>query len=196
MKPTFFPTPAKFRAWFERNHLRKDELWVGYYKKASRRKSITWPESVDQALCFGWIDGIRKSLDDESYVIRFTPRRKKSNWSTVNIRRIGELIQLNLVHESGLAAFNRRPDNAAVRYAYEQGKVALDKASEKKIRANKKAWAFFESLAPSYKKPSIWWVMSAKRSETKHRRLAVLIESCEQGEKMPGLVNQRVRKKK
>lgn len=197
MKPTFFETPQNFRDWLERYHNQRTELWVGYYKKATGRASITWPESVDQALCFGWIDGIRKSLGDESYVIRFTPRRQKSIWSEVNLKRINELIELGLVHEFGLAAYERRTDKTSARYAYEQGDVALSKEYEEQIKANPKAWDYFEALPQSYKKPSIWWVMSAKQKETQLRRLGILIECCEKGERIPGLVNRpRVKKKK
>lgn len=197
MNPTFFKTPQKFRAWFDCNHEKKTELWVGFYKKASGKASITWPESVDQALCFGWIDGIRKSLDEESYVIRFTPRRPRSNWSAVNIKRIQELIELGLVHDNGLAAFERRTEKTSVQYAYEQGKIELNKDYEKQIKSNRKAWKYFQEMAPSYRKPSIWWVMSAKREETRLRRLGILIECCEKGERIPNLTNRpRTKKKK
>ncbi len=148
-QPRFFATPERFRAWLEQHHADATELWVGFHKRDSGKPSITWPQSVDQALCFGWIDGIRKSLGDESYVIRFTPRRPTGKWSTVNTRRIGELIAQGLVHPAGLAAFERRDAAKSGVYAYEQRHQAqLEPSFERRFRANAKAWAYFESEAP------------------------------------------------
>jgi uncharacterized protein YdeI (YjbR/CyaY-like superfamily) len=185
---TFFPTPDDFRKWLETNHEAETELWVGFYKKATRKPSITWPESVDQALCFGWIDGIRKRIDEEAYQIRFTPRKPKSHWSHVNISRIKELKKENLVMPAGLRAYAKRdPDNTA-KASFEQNKVELSPAFEKRLKANKKACDFFNNhLAPSYRKQSIHWVMSAKREETREKRLATLIECSEKETKIPPL---------
>ena len=158
-----------------------DELWVGFYKKSSGKPSITWPESVDGALCFGWIDGIRKSLDEISYVIRFTPRRARSIWSAVNIKRVGELTKLRLMWPAGLKAFEKRSGDRSEIYAYEQRKGAkLSTAYEKQFRANRKAWDFFRTQPPSYQRTASWWVISAKKEETRSKRLARLIKGSEQ----------------
>ncbi len=184
----FFPIQSDLRKWFEKNHNKFDELWIGYYKKSTGKPSINWQESVDEALCFGWIDGIRKSIDEESYKIRFTPRRKGSIWSTVNTKGIKELIKLGLVKPAGLEVFKKRDEKKANQYSFEQEKVILPKEFEKKIKANKKAWEYFEKL-PSYaKRLSTWWVISAKKEETKLNRLDVLIWCSEEGRKIPPLV--------
>ena len=142
-QPTFFATPIDFRAWLAENHDRVQELWVGYYKKASSKPSITWPESVDQALCFGWIDGLRRSVDDESYMIRFTPRRPTSKWSQINLDRVAELTSQGLMHPAGMAAFARRRNDEEGAYSYEQRQAAtLEPAQEARFRANAAAWAF------------------------------------------------------
>lgn len=186
--PTFFPTPDDFRMWLDQNHQNETELWVGFYKKATKKPSITWPESVDQALCFGWIDGIRKRIDDEAYMIRFTPRKKNSHWSTVNLNRIKELKKEGLVMEAGLAAFKRRKSEKTARASYEQKKVALDPGFEATLKKNSKAWDYFKNhVSPSFQKQAIWWIMSAKKEETKLRRLQVLIESSEKSELIPPL---------
>ena len=177
MKPAFFPTPADFRTWLEEHHAGTPELLVGFYKRGSGKPSITWPESVDAALCFGWIDGVRRSLDEDSYTIRFTPRKASSTWSAVNIKRAHELTKLGLMHPAGLQAFERRDEKKSAIYSYEnRHKAALDAALEKQFRANKKAWAFFRSQAPSYQRTLTYWVISAKREETRIKRLATLIE--------------------
>jgi uncharacterized protein YdeI (YjbR/CyaY-like superfamily) len=176
MKPTFFEKPEDFRAWLQKNHATNTELLVGFYKKSSGKPSITWKESVDQALCFGWIDGVRRSLDADSYTIRFTPRTPRSTWSAVNIDRATELKRLGLMTPAGLAAFERRSDERSRIYSYERENATLDRASEKLFRSDRKAWAFFERQAPSYKRAAVWWVTSAKREETRARRLATLIE--------------------
>jgi uncharacterized protein YdeI (YjbR/CyaY-like superfamily) len=195
MQPTFFATPAKLRAWFEKNHDKADELFVGYYKKASGKPSITWPESVDQALCFGWIDGIRRTIDDASYMIRFTPRKPRSVWSAVNIKRAKELSELGLMTPAGLAAFQRRSDDRSAIYSYEQRKTAkLDAAYEKQFRANKKAWKNFQARAPSYQRAAAWWVISAKKEETRLRRLARLIDDSEHDRMIPELTPPAKRK--
>jgi uncharacterized protein YdeI (YjbR/CyaY-like superfamily) len=184
MEVTFFETPAAFRAWLTEHHDRARELWVGFHKKGTGRPSITWPEAVDQALCFGWIDGVRKRIDDASYAIRFTPRQPGSIWSAVNVKRAGELAELGLMQPAGLAAFAARDEAKTNRYAYEQRAAALDEAAERQFRANAAAWAFFEAQPPSYRRAAIWWVVSAKKEETRRKRLAVLIEDSAQGRRL------------
>jgi len=184
VKPTFFATPDDFRRWLERNHDKASELLVGFYKKDSGRPSITWPESVDQALCFGWIDGVRKRIDDVSYTIRFTPRKRGSNWSAVNIRRVEELTKLELMQPAGLRAFELRTPEKSGIYAYENAPRELSAADAKKFRANKKAWAYFNAQAPSYRRVAIYWIMSAKREETRARRLALLIDDSANGRRL------------
>jgi uncharacterized protein YdeI (YjbR/CyaY-like superfamily) len=181
MKPVFFTTPAKFRAWLEKHHDSAQELLVGFHKKGSGKQSITWPESVDQALCFGWIDGVRRSIDATSYSIRFTPRRSRSIWSAVNIRRAEELIQQGLMRPAGQRAFEDRMEDRSGIYSYEQRQSAeLDPAYERRFRDNERAWAFFQAQAPGYRKAAVYWVVSAKKEETRERRLATLIEDSAQ----------------
>jgi uncharacterized protein YdeI (YjbR/CyaY-like superfamily) len=187
MKPVFFATPAAFRAWLKKNHARVNELLVGFYKKDSGRPSITWPESVDEALCFGWIDGIRRSRDDESYTIRFTPRTRTSTWSAVNIQRARELIRLGRMQPAGLKAFEARADERSATYSYEQRHSGtLAPADERRFRADKRAWEYFQSRPPGYRKAAIWWVLSAKREETRLKRLNTLIEDSH-NERLIGL---------
>lgn len=182
MTPTFFPTPADFRAWLEEHHETATELWVGFFKKDTGKPSVTWPESVDEALCFGWIDGVRKRLDEESYVIRFTPRRPKSNWSAVNVRRVEELTRLGRMRPAGEKAFAARSEERTGVYSFEKREAArLDDAGEKAFRANKKAWELFQAQAPWYRKVTVHWVMSAKKEETRQRRLATLIADSAEG---------------
>ena len=185
---TFFPTPDDFRKWLEENHDKETELWVGYYKKATNKPSITWPESVDQALCFGWIDGIRKRIDDEAYQIRFTPRKPNSHWSNVNIKRIEELKKAKLITKAGLTANAKRDSENSGKASFEQKKVELRSDFKKRFKTNKEAWAFFtKKLSPSYQKQSIHWVMSAKREDTRERRFDTLVECSENAEKIPPL---------
>lgn len=188
MKPTFFKNQDDLRKWFKKNYSKKKELWVGFYKKDSGKANFTWSQSVDQALCFGWIDGIRKSIDEESYMIRFTPRNPKGNWSAVNIKKVKELTKLSLMHPAGIEAFQKREEKRSEVYSFEQNKVKLSKDYELQFKSNKTAWKFFQSLPPSTKKPSIWWVMSAKKEETQLRRLNILIKSSEKREKIPPLI--------
>jgi uncharacterized protein YdeI (YjbR/CyaY-like superfamily) len=188
VNPTFFATPTAFRTWLEEHHQTAQELWVGFYKTSSGKPSITWPEAVDQALCFGWIDGVRKGIDDSSYTIRFTPRKPQSIWSTVNVKRAQELALLGLMRPAGLKAFEERDQKKSGLYSYEQRKSSqLDPAYEEQFKANKKAWDFFQSKPPSYQQPAIWWVMSAKQEETRLKRLARLIEDSEHGRTVPPL---------
>jgi uncharacterized protein YdeI (YjbR/CyaY-like superfamily) len=176
MKPAFFESPAAFREWLDRNHDSADELLVGFYKRGSGRASITWPESVDQALCFGWIDGVRRRIDEVSYTIRFTPRRRHSTWSAVNIRRVAELTKLGLMQPAGLRVFEQRREEKSAVYAYENVPRTLSPADEKRFRANRKAWEYFTGQAPSYRRVVINYVVSAKKEETRARRLATLID--------------------
>src|SRR5713101_2255210 len=179
-KPTFFPTPSDFRAWFESHHDKFQELFVGFHKKSSGKPSITWPESVDAALCFGWIDGVRKSIDDTSYTIRFTPRRPTSTWSAINIKRVQQLKKMGLMHAAGLKAFASRSAKKSAIYSYEQRKnPKFTREQEKQFRANKTAWEFFRSQAPWYQRVTTYWVISAKREETKIKRLSLLIENSQ-----------------
>lgn len=182
MEPIFFETPAEFRAWLEEHHAGEAELLVGFHKRGSGRPSMTWPESVDQVLCFGWIDGVRRGIDEHSYTIRFTPRKSRSTWSVVNVKRAKELIEEGLMRPAGLAAFERRSQDRSGIYAYEQRDEAkLDSAAEKEFRANKKAWAFFSDQAPSYRRTATHWVIRAKKEETRRRRLRTLIEDSAAG---------------
>ncbi len=181
MKPKFFATPAAFRTWLEEHHDKATELLVGFYKKDSGKPSITWPESVDQALCFGWIDGVRKRVDDIAYTIRFTPRKPGSIWSAINIRRVNELTKMGLMHPAGLKAFAKRDEKKSAIYSYEQRHSAsLTPEYEKRFRANRAAWKFFDSQPPGYKKQMTYRIVSAKREETRLKRLAQLIESSAQ----------------
>jgi uncharacterized protein YdeI (YjbR/CyaY-like superfamily) len=179
-KRTFFTIPSEFRQWLEENYDKNQELWVGFYKKGSGKPSITWPEAVDEALCWGWIDGLRKGIDDVSYMIRFTPRKPRSIWSAINIKRVVELTGLGLMQAAGLQAFEGRKEDKSAIYAYEQKDAAkLDEEYEQQFRTNEKAWDFFQSQAHWYRKTAIWWVISAKKEETKLKRLATLIEDSE-----------------
>jgi len=182
VKPVFFAEPSELRAWLEKNHEREQELFVGFYKKGTGLPSITWPEAVDEALCFGWIDGVRKSLGEDSYKIRFTPRKPGSTWSAVNVGRVEELTRLGRMRPAGLAAFEKKTAAKTGTYAYEQKEdAALEKAEEKQFRANKAAWEFFQSQPPWYRRTAIWRVVSAKKEETRKSRLAKLIEESAQG---------------
>lgn len=188
--PTFFQSPSEFRSWLEEHHDCKQELWVGFYKKASGKPSITWPQSVDNALCFGWIDGIRKNVDELSYQIRFTPRKPRSKWSAVNVKRVAELKKLGLMQPPGLRAFALRTGPAG--YSYEQRKsIQLDAAYEKQFRANNEAWKFFQAQPPGYRRLMIFFVMSAKREDTRLKRLGVLIECSEKQRRIAPLTPNR-----
>lgn len=184
MKPTFFKTPTDFRRWFEENHESSKELLVGFYKKGSGRPSITWPESVDEALCFGWIDGVRKRIDDLSYTIRFTPRKQTSTWSVVNIKRAQELIEQGLMRDAGLKAFQSRKEYRSGIYSYEQRSEKLPDVYELPFKKNKKAWAFFQAQPPGYRKIMGWWIVCAKKEETRVKRLNKLVEESAQGRRI------------
>ena len=188
MKPIFFTTPSEFRRWLEDHHDSATELWVGFYKKSSGRRSITWPEAVDEALCFGWIDSVRKGIDEVSYANRFTPRKARSNWSSVNVARVQDLTLMGRMHPAGIAAFERRAPERTGTYSYEQRTAAaLDHAYERRFRANSRAWIFFQSQPASYRKAAIWWVVGAKREETRLKRLQRLIEDSGHGRTVPPL---------
>ena len=187
MKPTFFSDQAAFRAWLKTNHKNKNELWVGFYKVKSGLPSMTWSESVDQALCYGWIDGLRKSIDEKSYMIRFTPRKAKSNWSAVNIKKIAKLKKARLMRKAGLDAFEKRDEKYSEIYAFEQQEVTLDDEYLSKLKDSRAAWKYYENSPPSYQKQTTWWIMSAKREDTRERRLGILIKHSEMNEKIPQL---------
>jgi uncharacterized protein YdeI (YjbR/CyaY-like superfamily) len=174
--PRFFPTPNHFRSWLAKNHLRADCLWVGYYLKDSGRRSITWPESVDEALCFGWIDGIRKKVDAISYKVRFTPRRPKSVWSAVNISRVAVLTGEGRMQPPGVAAFARREEQKSRRYSFENRATAkLSAVDQREFRHDPAAWKFFKAQPPGYQRLAAWFVVSARRTETRRARLERLI---------------------
>jgi uncharacterized protein YdeI (YjbR/CyaY-like superfamily) len=185
MAPKFFRSPLELRKWFAKNHTTATELLISYYKKGSGKPSVTWPESVDEALCVGWIDGIRRSIDDECYSIRFTPRRPGSVWSAINIKRVAELQAERRMQPEGLAAFEKRKENKSGIYSYEQRPQTLPEPYASTFKKNKKAWTFFEGLTPSRRKAFTWWVLSAKQEETRQKRLALLIDDCAAGRVAP-----------
>jgi len=177
LPPKFFATPNHFRNWLAKNHDRAGVLWVGFFRKETGRPSITWPESVDEALCFGWIDGIRKKVDPESYKIRFTPRCAKSVWSAVNIGRVAVLAAESRMHAAGHAAFARREEQNSRKYSFENRATAkLSPADEREFRQHPAAWKFFQAQPPGYRRLASWWIVSAKRPETRRARLQRLIE--------------------
>lgn len=180
MAATFFATQADFRKWLEKNHTKETELLVGFYKLGSGKPSMTWSESVDQALCFGWIDGVRRSIDKDSYSIRFTPRKKTSNWSAINIKKMEALTKAGLMTEEGQSAFTQRIESRSKIYSYENEPVLLDSEYENQFRKNTAAWDFFNRQAPSYKKLTIHWIMDAKQEKTRLSRLEKTIHQSEQ----------------
>ena len=181
MAPTFFAKQSDFREWLQKNHKRETELLVGFYKVGSGKTSMTWSQSVDEALCFGWIDGVRKSIDKDSYQIRFTQRKPTSIWSAINIKKIGELTKQGFMQAAGLASFGKRIESKSKIYSYEKDEVEFTRDFKKQFKANKKAWEYFQSLAPSYRKVSTHWVMSAKQESTKIKRLNELIADSATG---------------
>jgi uncharacterized protein YdeI (YjbR/CyaY-like superfamily) len=183
MEPTFFKTPADFRAWLQQHADKETELLVGFYKTGSGRESMTWPQSVDEALCFGWIDGVRRSFDEDSYTIRFTPRRPKSIWSAVNIKKIEELTAKGLMQPAGIAAYAKREEHRSKVYSFENEEQHLSPEFENQFKANMKAWEFFQSQAPWYKRTAIYHVMTAKQERTKLSRLEDLIKVSEEGKR-------------
>ena len=178
MEPSYFRSADEFRSWLAKNHAKSTELVVGFYKKDSGKPSITYPEALDQALCFGWIDGVRRSVDGLSYSVRFTPRKKDSYWSKVNTKRAMELTKLGLMQPAGLKAFAARDRAATRRYSFERENAKLPLAYAKQFQATPDAWAFFQSQAPYYQRMASWWIISAKQEETRLRRLQTLIDDC------------------
>ena len=181
MNPRFFKSQSEFRRWLEKNHAQETELMLGFYKKGSGKASITYPEALDEALCFGWIDGVRRSLGDDGYTIRFTPRKAKSIWSNVNVRHVERLKKLGRMAPAGLEAYALRDPKKTGIYAFENRPRELAPAYEKKFRSNKKAWEFFEKQPPGFKRLMIFRVMEGKQEETRQRRLAQLIEASAKG---------------
>ena len=184
MKPKFFPTQEDFRKWLEENHDQETEIIVGFYKVGLGKNYMNWSEAVDQALCFGWIDGVRRKVDEESYSNRFTPRRANSNWSAVNIAKVAELDEKGLMMPAGIAAFEKRKENKSRIYSYENEAKQFSDEFEKRFKANKKAWEFFGSQANWYKKQMTGWVMSAQQEATRVRRLEKLIGESENGKRI------------
>ena len=184
MKPKFFPHQSDFRKWLEENHEKEKEIVVGFYKVDSGKPSLTWSQSVDEALCFGWIDGIRKSVDHESYCIRFTPRKAGSNWSAVNINKMEEMIPRGLVQKAGLLAYEKRKDDKSKIYIYEQAEIEFTPIIEENFKNNVKAWEFFQKQPPYYRKLMTGWVVRAKQEGTKFSRLEKLIMASEEGKRL------------
>jgi uncharacterized protein YdeI (YjbR/CyaY-like superfamily) len=193
-EPIYFSSPGEFRAWLEEHHETETEVWVGYWKKATGKPSLVWSEAVDEALCFGWIDGVLRGIDDERHVQRFTPRKPASNWSAINVAKVERLRAEGRMRPAGEAAFARRRDDRSGIYSYEQRHNArLEPDEQARFEANAAAWEYFASRPPSYRKPALWWVVSAKKPETRERRLATLIEQSAAGEPINQL---RPRKRK
>lgn len=184
MKIRFFGTPAELRAWFAKFHAKETELWVGFHKRATDKPSVTWSESVDEALCVGWIDGIRKRIDADTYKIRFTPRKPTSIWSRINMDKVAALKKAGRMREAGLKAFEKRRPNKVGIYSYEQRKPELDDPYRATLRRNKAAWIFFEAQPPSYRKVIAWWIHSAKREETRLARMQKLVAASERGKRL------------
>jgi uncharacterized protein YdeI (YjbR/CyaY-like superfamily) len=182
VKPIYFESPAAFRAWLEEHHETATEVFVGYWKKATGKPSLVWSEAVDEALCFGWIDSVARGVDDERYAQRFTPRKNVSNWSAVNIAKVERLRAEGRMRPAGETAFGLRRDDKTAIYSYEQRKnPQLEPDEQAQLEADAAAWTFFSSKPPSYRKPALWWVISAKKPETRARRLATLIADSAAG---------------
>jgi uncharacterized protein YdeI (YjbR/CyaY-like superfamily) len=188
MKVTVFLSALEFRTWLEKNHDQVQEMWVGFYNQRASKKSITYREALDEALCFGWIDGVRKSVNQGTYTVRFTPRKPRSYWSAVNLRRFAELTRLGRVASPGWKAFEKRTEDSG-RYSFENRPRKLDAAYEKQFRASPKAWEFFQAQAPGYRRTASFWVVSAKKEETRVKRLAVLIADSEKGRRIRPLTS-------
>jgi uncharacterized protein YdeI (YjbR/CyaY-like superfamily) len=191
MKPTFFRTPSAFRKWLEKHHAKANELLVGYYKKDSGKPSITWPESVDEAICFGWIDSVRRSIDEISYTIRFTPRRSGSIWSGANIARARALIKLGKMQPAGLKAFEVKKKNKSGIYSYEQRSTTLEEPYARLLKKNKAAWIFFQLQPASYQKAVSWWIVSAKKEETRISRVEKLLACSAKGQRIPEMLSKK-----
>ena len=194
MKVTIFPGAAEFREWLERNHAKVQEVWLGIYNRRGDGTSISYREALDEALCFGWIDGLRKSVNKGTYMVRFTPRKERSYWSAVNIRRFGELKKLGKLAPVGAAAFEKRSKESG-KYSFENRPSKLDKELEKAFRANPKAWEFFCAQAPWYQRTCSFWVMSAKKEETRLKRWNTLLKESEAGRRL-GMLTPKAKKRK
>lgn len=181
INPTFFESQAKFRQWLKKHHDSVDELWIGFYKKSSGKASITYKEALDEALCYGWIDAVKKRVDDDVFVQRFTPRVAKSHWSEVNIKRVAELTKLGVMMPPGVTAFERKTKKNMGQYSYENRPRDFSPEHEARFKKNKKAWEFFQAQAPSWRRTVIWYVVSAVKEETQEKRLAAMIERCASG---------------
>jgi uncharacterized protein YdeI (YjbR/CyaY-like superfamily) len=177
MKPRYFKSAGDFRAWLEKHHATERELWVGFYKKASGKTGLTYLEAVDQALCFGWIDGIKKRVDDDSFMHRFTPRTKTSSWSLVNTKRVTALIKLGLMAKAGLDAFRTRDRKRSGIYLYEQRPQQLSPEYEQRFKADPRAWNFFQAQPPGYRRLATMWIMTAKKEETRLKRLDIILKA-------------------
>lgn len=182
--PIFFESAEELRAWFEANHETATELFVGYHRVGTGHRSLTWSESVDEALCFGWIDGVRHKIDDTRYTNRFTPRKPTSNWSAVNVAKVAELTKQGRMRPAGISAFERRRPDPTGTYSYEMAKAAFEPAMETAFRKKKRAWAFFEAQPPGYRRLATYWVMSAKRPETRTKRLETLMADSAAGRRL------------
>ncbi len=187
MDAVFFNSPDDFRAWLSANGDQAREVWVGFYKKSADQTGISYPQALDQALCYGWIDGVRKTIDAQRYTIRFTPRKPGSVWSAVNLKRAAELERQGLMQPAGLSAYHGRDHEKTNRYSYEREASALSPEQEAQFRAHPAAWEFFQSQPPSYQKPAIWWVVSAKQDDTRAKRLATLIDNSANGQRIAPL---------
>jgi uncharacterized protein YdeI (YjbR/CyaY-like superfamily) len=184
VKVTFFKSANECRRWLERNHDKAPELWFGFYKKNSGKRGITYREALDEALCFGWIDGVKKTVDEDSYTYRFTPRKPKSVWSVINTKRAEELRKLGRMAEPGLKAFAARDPKRSGIYSFENRPRKLSPDLEKKFKANKEAWEFFLSTPAGYQRLMCFWIMGAKKGETRLNRLARLIKASEKKERV------------
>jgi uncharacterized protein YdeI (YjbR/CyaY-like superfamily) len=189
VKPIYFRGQAEFRKWLEKNHDKTNEQFIGFYKKNSGKVGIAYQEALDEALCFGWIDGVVKSVDADSYMHRFTPRKSTSHWSNVNVRRFGELAAAKQVALAGHAAFGRRTPERTGKASFEQPPAELSPAQTKKLKANAKAWSFYQSQPPSYQRVTKFWVTSAKQEATRERRLELLIACSTRGERIPQFIS-------
>jgi len=190
-QPVFFPSPAELHSWLQANHDQAQEVWIGFYKKSSEHSGITYKEALDEALCFGWIDGVRKSLDEARWCIRFTPRKPGSIWSQVNLKRAAELKERGLLQAAGLRELDQRDPRMQQRYSYENRPQQLEPADEATFRTHPEAWKFFAAQPPSYRRTASWWVLSAKKEETRAKRLKLLIEASGEGKRLPQVAGQK-----
>lgn len=186
-EPRFFSSPAEFGDWLHEHHAGAREILVGYWKKGTGHSTMSWSESVDEALCYGWIDGVRRSMDEERYTIRFTPRQPRSIWSKVNLAKVEKLLAAGRMHPAGLDAWSRRTPERSGIYSFERDEAAFDAPQQARFRRHRAAWRFFSAQPPGYRRLATFWVMSAKRAETRERRLDGLIEHSARGERLPQL---------